>query len=50
MIVFGSSKEMFNEKEIKALQEFIEFGGKILVLSSEGGEQKNNTNINVFLE
>jgi intraflagellar transport protein 52 len=29
---------------------YIERGGNMLVMSSEGGESKNNTNINYLLE
>ena len=36
--------------QFEAMKLYVEKGGNILVLSSEGGESKNSTNINYFLE
>ena len=50
LIVFGGPKEMFTKAEFECLIQFLEKGGSILVMGSEGGEQKMNTNINYLLE
>jgi intraflagellar transport protein 52 len=40
MIVFACPREMFSKPEFDAMSQYLEGGGKILILLSEGGEQK----------
>ena len=42
--------EKFSATEMKALSQFIESGGNLIVMLGEGGENKHNTNINFLLE
>jgi intraflagellar transport protein 52 len=41
---------MFILDEFEALKNYLQSGGKILVLLAEGGEVKSDTNLNYFLE
>lgn len=50
ILVFGCPKEKFTAQEVDMLKKFVKAGGSILVLMSEGGEDKAGTNINYFLE
>ena len=40
LVIFFCPKEMFNKEEIDALKQYLESGGRLLFLSSEGGEHK----------
>lgn len=40
MFILGSPKEMFTKGEFEAMRSYLESGGGILVLSSDGGELK----------
>lgn len=50
LVMLGNPREPFNAAELKHLKEYVSNGGKLLVLLGEGGESKNNTNINFLLE
>ncbi|KAL5456923.1 hypothetical protein EMCRGX_G034150 [Ephydatia muelleri] len=50
LVVFGGPREKFSVAEFDALRKYIDNGGSVLILTSEGGEAKNNTNINFLLE
>nr|AAL61822.1 raft-like protein [Tetrahymena thermophila] len=50
LVIFFCPKEMSTREEFDALKQYLESGGRVLVLSSEGGGHKNRTNINFFLE
>jgi len=50
MVVFGCPKEMFSTTEFNVLRKYVENGGSVLILMSEGGEMKAGTNINYWLE
>uniref|UniRef100_A0A914EKJ8 Uncharacterized protein n=1 Tax=Acrobeloides nanus TaxID=290746 RepID=A0A914EKJ8_9BILA len=50
IFVLPLPRQKFYEQEIDALRNFINSGGSLLVLMSEGGEQKSETNINFLLE
>jgi hypothetical protein len=39
-MVFGAPRNLFPKSELDALKSYIEAGGNILVLMSEGGENK----------
>lgn len=41
---------MFNANELENLKQFLLAGRKLIVFLGEGGEDKNNTNINYLLE
>lgn len=50
LVVFAGPREMFSSEEFVALKDFINTGGSLLILLGEGGEGKNNTNVNYLLE
>ncbi|KAG2452057.1 hypothetical protein HYH02_003093 [Chlamydomonas schloesseri] len=50
ILVLGGPKEKFTAPEVDMLKKFVKNGGSILVMMSEGGEEKAGTNINYFLE
>lgn len=43
-------REKFTASELEALKDYLEGGGRVMVLLGEGGETKHETNINFFLE
>lgn len=49
MLVFGCPKEKFSTAEFNVMTRFVQGGGSILVMLSEGGEGKAGTNINYWL-
>ena len=49
LLILGGPRDYFNVGEIEMLTNYFEEGGNILVFLGEGGEEKNNTNINEFL-
>jgi intraflagellar transport protein 52 len=50
LVIFGAPKSLFSSSDFTALKAYLERGGSILFLSSEGGDTANTTNINYFLE
>ena len=48
-MIIGGPRDYFNHGEIEMLKVYFEEGGNLLVFLGEGGEEKNNTNINEFL-
>jgi intraflagellar transport protein 52 len=50
ILILGMPRQMFNAKELDHLKQFVQSGRSLLVFLGEGGEQKNNTNINYLLE
>jgi len=40
LVVFACPKDLFNKEELAALKQYLESGGRLLFLSSEGGEHK----------
>lgn len=50
ILVFGCPKEKFTAPEVDMLKKYVKGGGSVLILMSEGGEEKAGTNINYFLE
>jgi len=50
LLLIGAPHELFSKAEFDTLKSHIETGGKILILMSEGGENKMNTNLNYLLE
>lgn len=50
LVIFGSPREKFSKAEFDALKNYLEDGGNIMVMFSEGGENKYNTNLNYLLE
>ena len=45
LLVVASPKEKLTPEEVSNLIKYVETGGNLLVLTNEGGDQKNNTNI-----
>uniref|UniRef100_A0AAF5DG85 ABC-type uncharacterized transport system domain-containing protein n=1 Tax=Strongyloides stercoralis TaxID=6248 RepID=A0AAF5DG85_STRER len=50
LFIISLPNEKFTEAEFGALRDYIKNGGNLLVLLGEGGESKNDTNINFLLE
>lgn len=50
ILILGMPRQMFNAKELDHLKQFVQSGRSLLVFLGEGGEHKNNTNINYLLE
>jgi intraflagellar transport protein 52 len=50
LVIFAGPREMFTGDEFAAIKEYLAGGGSIFILLGEGGEGKNNTNVNYLLE
>uniref|UniRef100_A0A914VES4 ABC-type uncharacterized transport system domain-containing protein n=1 Tax=Plectus sambesii TaxID=2011161 RepID=A0A914VES4_9BILA len=50
VFVIPAPRAKFTQSEFESIRRFISIGGSVLVLMSEGGESKNDTNINFLLE
>lgn len=50
LVVIGGPRSPFTGQELKEVRAYIENGGSVLVMMSEGGENKAQTNINAMLE
>ena len=50
LLVIGGPREPFRETEIVDLVKYFQAGGSMMIMLGEGGEGKNNTNINYLLE
>jgi len=50
LAVFAGPREMFTGDEFAAIKEYLVSGGSVLIMLGEGGESKNNTNVNYLLE
>ncbi|XP_034099419.2 intraflagellar transport protein 52 homolog [Drosophila albomicans] len=51
IFVLAGPQDRFTEDEFEVLKEYVDqWGGSLLVLLGEGGEQEFNTNVNFFLE
>ena len=50
MLLLGAPRLPFNAQELQDMRRYIDEGGRVLLLMSEGGEQKQGTNINAMLE
>ncbi|KAL0583956.1 hypothetical protein ABG067_006224 [Albugo candida] len=50
VIVFAGIRERFSSTEFSTLKEYIHSGGSVLLMLGEGGEQKFDTNLNIWLK
>jgi intraflagellar transport protein 52 len=50
LFVLAGPKAMFKTSEISAMQNFLKEGGSILLMAPEGGDERNGSNFNFFLE
>ena len=50
LLLLGGPRMPFTGKELQDVRSYIEQGGAALVILTEGGEQKANTNINAMME
>ncbi|KAK2821598.1 hypothetical protein Q7C36_020941 [Tachysurus vachellii] len=48
--ITAGPREKFTELELQVLKQYLEGGGNVLAMLGEGGEVKNDTNINFLLE
>jgi intraflagellar transport protein 52 len=49
-VVFAAPRENFDERETKALIEFLDRGGSVFLLASEGDENRSNDHYQKLLE
>ena len=49
-VVFGNPQQKFTAAEFEVLKQYLGDGGSIVILSSEGGESRNSTNLNYLIE
>lgn len=50
LLLLGGPRMPFNLNELQDIRRYVDEGGRCLLLMSEGGEQKQGTNINALLE
>eukprot|EP00112_Aurelia_sp_Birch-Aquarium-sp1_P008013 Seg1876.4 transcript_id=Seg1876.4/GoldUCD/mRNA.D3Y31 product="Intraflagellar transport protein 52" protein_id=Seg1876.4/GoldUCD/D3Y31 len=50
VVVFAGPREKFKASEFDAIKQYIDNGGNVIVMMSEGGENSFKTNINFLLE
>eukprot|EP00794_Sanderia_malayensis_P004664 gene4664-5273_t len=50
VLVFAGPREKFKASEFDAIKQYLEKGGNVLVMMSEGGETTFKTNVNFLLE
>jgi len=50
LVLLGGPRSPFTGYELQDLMQYIESGGSVLLIMSEGGESKQETNINALLE
>lgn len=50
LFIVGDPHENFSQEEFGILRQYFEEGGKLLIIESEQGDTKNNTNLNEFLK
>jgi len=50
MLLLGGPRLPFNAQELQDIRRYIEEGGRCVIMMTEGGETKQNTNINAMLE
>ena len=50
LAVFGGSREAFSPTEFEELKLWLNAGGRLLILLSDGGDKQSGCNMNLFLE
>ncbi|OQS01756.1 Intraflagellar Transport Protein 52 [Achlya hypogyna] len=50
LLVFAGVRERFSSSEFQALKDYLREGGSLLFLVGEGGDQRNDTNLNSWLK
>lgn len=50
LLLLGGPRNPFSGQELQDIKNYIEMGGRCMIMMNEGGEQKQNTNINALLE
>jgi intraflagellar transport protein 52 len=50
MLLLGGPRLPFSAQELQDIRKYIDEGGRVMIILSEGGEQKLGTNINAMLE
>eukprot|EP00727_Mastigamoeba_balamuthi_P004639 m51a1_g14173 putative intraflagellar transport protein 52 homolog (456) ;mRNA; r:26028-27781 len=50
VVVLGCPRDKYSKEEFEALRSYVEGGGSVLVLVTDGGERAAGTNVNYFLE
>jgi intraflagellar transport protein 52 len=50
LLVFAAPKERFTADEFHSIKRFIDEGGSVLMMLTEGGEERLETNVNFLLE
>lgn len=50
LLLLGGPRQPFSAEELQDIRRYIDEGGRVIVMMSEGGENKLQTNINFLLE
>lgn len=50
LLLLGGPRMPFTANELQDILAYVENGGSVFLVMNEGGETKNNTNINAMLE
>jgi intraflagellar transport protein 52 len=50
LLLLGGPRLPFSAQELQDIRRYVDEGGRALIIMSEGGEQKQGTNINAMLE
>ena len=50
LLLLGGPRLPFSAQELQDIRKYIDDGGRAILMMSEGGEQKQGTNINAMLE
>ena len=50
LLLLGGPRLPFTGQELRDIRQYVEAGGSCLIIMQEGGEQKQDTNINALLE
>lgn len=49
LLIFSNPQNQITEEESEVLHDYIENGGSLLIMASEGGDKKSRGNLNEFL-
>lgn len=50
LMIISGPRQFYKQKEIEAIKKYLEDGGSLYIALGEGGNEKNNTNLNELLE
>eukprot|EP00340_Litonotus_pictus_P000465 CAMPEP_0170514288 /NCGR_PEP_ID=MMETSP0209-20121228/859_1 /TAXON_ID=665100 ORGANISM="Litonotus pictus, Strain P1" /NCGR_SAMPLE_ID=MMETSP0209 /ASSEMBLY_ACC=CAM_ASM_000301 /LENGTH=425 /DNA_ID=CAMNT_0010798321 /DNA_START=27 /DNA_END=1304 /DNA_ORIENTATION=+ len=50
LLIISGPRQYYKQKDIEAIQKYLEEGGSVYIALGEGGNEKNNTNLNDLIE